>query len=143
MFCPKCGAQNEDQAKFCSGCAQSFQQDQQPTEGYSYEQDVQQNKAMAIISYFIFFIPLIAAKESRFARYHANQGLILLLLAVCGGIVLSLLSALLWFLFPIMILLHTVFSIAIFVLLILGIVNTVNGKMAPLPVIGSLFTLIK
>ena len=104
MFCPKCGAQNEDQAKFCSGCGQSFQQDQQPTEGYSYEQDVQQNKAMAIISYFIFFIPLIAAKESRFARYHANQGLILLLLAVCGGIVLSLLSALLWFLFPIMIL---------------------------------------
>ena len=43
-------------------------------------QDVQANKVMAILAYFglLVFVPLFAAKESRFARFHTNQGLILL-----------------------------------------------------------------
>ena len=45
------------------------------------------NKVMAILAYIIFFIPLLAAKESKFAMYHANQGLVLFLLAVAVSIV--------------------------------------------------------
>ena len=39
--------------------------------------DVQSNKVMAILAYFgiLFLIPLLAAKESAYARYHTNQGL--------------------------------------------------------------------
>lgn len=39
-------------------------------------QDVQANKVMAILAYFglLVFVPLFAAKESRFARFHTNQG---------------------------------------------------------------------
>ena len=38
--------------------------------------DVQSNKVMAILAYFgiLFLIPLLAAKESAYARYHTNQG---------------------------------------------------------------------
>ena len=49
--------------------------------------DVQSNKVMAILAYFgiLFLIPLLAAKESPFARYHTNQGLVLFLfMFVCG-----------------------------------------------------------
>jgi hypothetical protein len=34
--------------------------------------DVQRNKGMAVLAYIIFFIPLLAARDSKFAMYHAN-----------------------------------------------------------------------
>lgn len=39
--------------------------------------DVEQNKVMAILAYFgiLVLIPILAAKDSKFARFHANQGL--------------------------------------------------------------------
>lgn len=38
--------------------------------------DIQNNKVMAILAYFgiLVLIPIFAAKESKFARFHANQG---------------------------------------------------------------------
>ena len=41
--------------------------------------DVEQNKVMAILAYFgiLVLIPILAAKDSKFARFHANQGLLL------------------------------------------------------------------
>ena len=38
--------------------------------------DVQNNKVMAVLSYIgiLVLIPILAAKESPFARFHANQG---------------------------------------------------------------------
>ena len=46
--------------------------------------DVANNKVMAILSYFwiLFLIPLFAAKESPFARFHANQGLLLFIWSI-------------------------------------------------------------
>ena len=44
------------------------------------------NKVMAILSYFgiLVLIPIFAAKDDAFARYHANQGLVLLIAsAIC------------------------------------------------------------
>ena len=61
-------------------------------------QDVQANKVMAILAYFgiLVLIPLFAAKESPFARFHANQGLILLI----AGFVIWLVSTVLTFVSP-------------------------------------------
>jgi uncharacterized membrane protein len=109
--------------------------------------DVEQNKVMAILAYFIFFLPLLAAPKSRFARYHGNQALLLVIAWVanlvifgCGG---SLLTAVTrgyaaFCCFP----LAGLIGLAVLVLLILGIVNAANGVMKPLPLIGQ-FTLIK
>ncbi|MDD3931911.1 MAG: hypothetical protein PHT04_07050 [Eubacteriales bacterium] len=110
---------------------------------------MEKNKVIAALAYLgiLFFLPLVAAPESKYGRYHANQGLLLLITAVAGGIALAILSAILtaisWRLFFIGSLLYTVFYIGITVLVILGIVNAVGGKAKPLPVIGKLFTIIK
>ncbi|MBD0383072.1 DUF4870 domain-containing protein [Paenibacillus sedimenti] len=97
--------------------------------------DIQNNKAMAIIAYILFFVPLLAAKESKFAMYHANQGLTLFLTAVLANIVLSIIPIIGWILLPIA-------NLAICVLAILGIIAAAQGQVKPLPIIGS-YTLLK
>lgn len=114
------------------------------------QMDVEQNKAMAILAYFIFFLPLIAAKDSKFARYHANQGLILLIAYVALAIVQSIITGALlaalyyggWGMLGLISLIFTLAFIGLSVLGILGIVNAAQGKMKPMPLIGKI-TLIK
>jgi uncharacterized membrane protein len=98
--------------------------------------DVEQNKGMAALAYILFFVPLLAAPDSQFARYHANQGLILLIVAIIVNVVGGMVPVIGWFL------ILPVGSIFVLVLWIMGILNAVNGKEAPLPIIGN-FTLIK
>ncbi|MCZ8514112.1 hypothetical protein O9H85_17105 [Paenibacillus filicis] len=98
--------------------------------------DVQANKWAAVLAYILFFLPLLAAKNSRFAMYHANQGLLLLLAAIAANIVLGLIPLLGLLLVPLA-------NLGVLVLTIIGILNAASGFLKPLPVIGSLFTLIK
>ncbi|OGI26677.1 MAG: hypothetical protein A2359_03295 [Candidatus Moranbacteria bacterium RIFOXYB1_FULL_43_19] len=97
-------------------------------------QDVEKNKAMAIVGYIIpilFFIPLVTdAKNSPFAKFHANQQLNLLLAAVVVNIVGGVIPFIGWF---IILPLGTIFLI---VVAIMGIINGSKGDMKPLPVIG-------
>lgn len=97
--------------------------------------DVEKNKGMAIVAYIIFFIPLLAAKDSPFAMYHANQGLTLFLAAVAVNIVFTIIPIIGWILLPFA-------NLAVVVLAIIGIVNAANGTTKPLPLIGSI-TLLK
>jgi uncharacterized membrane protein len=93
--------------------------------------DVEKNKGIAAATYIIFFLPYIAAKDSKFAMFHANQSLVLLIVAVAGNIVLPLIPILGWILWPF-------FGLAVFVLWIIGVVNALNGKTKELPLIGSI-----
>ncbi|CAG7649928.1 hypothetical protein ACFQI7_28540 [Paenibacillus allorhizosphaerae] len=95
------------------------------------QEDVQANKWIAAAAYILFFLPLLAAKESRFAMYHGNQGLVLLLTSIAANIVFSLIPLLGLLLVPLA-------NLALLVLAILGILNAVNGTMKPLPLIGSI-----
>lgn len=97
--------------------------------------DVQNNKGMAIIAYILFFVPLIAAPNSPFAKYHANQGLTLFLTCFALNIVLSFIPILGWILLPFA-------NLACVVLAVVGIVSAAQGGAKPLPVIGK-YTLIK
>lgn len=104
-------------------------------------EDVQKNKVMAIIAYFgcLCFIPLIVAKDSQFAKYHANQGLSLFIMSI----VLSAVKMVLAFSdIPMVGMVVTVIQIGLLVLMVLGIVNAAGGKMKPLPVIGG-FKILK
>ena len=99
---------------------------------------------MAALAYIIFFLPLVVCPDSPYGRFHANQGLLVLILGVGGGIALAILGVLLalirlWFLSS---LLSIVFSLGMLALVIVGIINAVNGQAKPLPVIGK-FTLLK
>ena len=97
--------------------------------------DVEANKIMAIIGYILpilFFVPLIneASKNSSFAKFHANQQLVLLIAAIVIEIVGTVIPLLGWFL------ILPLGSIFLLVLAILGIVNAAKGEMKPLPAIG-------
>lgn len=99
--------------------------------------DVEKNKTIAALAYILFFIPLLAAKDSKFAMYHANQGLILFLAGIVGWVLSSVLSVV-----GIGCLLMPLVTIAWIVYVIIGIMNAYNGKMEPLPLIGN-FELLK
>ena len=89
--------------------------------------DINDNKIMAVLAYlgWLVLIPLIASK-SRFAKFHANQGLVLFIAGF-----LAIIPLVGW-----------IISILAFIFAILGIINAVNGKAKQLPIIGK-FQLIK
>jgi uncharacterized membrane protein len=97
-------------------------------------QDAEKNKAMAIVGYIIpilFFIPLVTdAKNSPFAKFHANQQLNLLLAAVIINVVGGVIPFLGWFI------ILPLGSIFLIVVAIMGIINAAKGAMKELPLIG-------
>lgn len=104
--------------------------------------DIEQNKTMAGLAYILFFLPLIACKDSKYGRFHANQGLLLLILSVVGSIILSVISGILiaftWRLFWFTSLLYGAFGLSIIFLVITGLLNGLNGKAKSLPFIGEI-----
>ena len=174
-FCGKCGTQIEDNVKFCPGCgaavetkvennAQQAQPASQPPQNdFSQKiqnlnntadptaefdaQDITSNQAMAILAYFgpLVLIPIFAAKQSKFARYHSNQGLVLLIASILYGIAYSILSSIIlaisWRLYFIVSIIGLV-SIVITILAIIGIINAATGRAKELPLIGK-FKILK
>lgn len=110
----------------------------------SYEtDDIQNNKIMAILCYIgiLVLIPVFCAKNSKYVRYHANQGLILLI----AEVVLSVISSLLGDIFLvgwIISLLCGLLGIVCFIFSIMGIINVINGKAKEIPVVGK-FSVLK
>ncbi len=95
--------------------------------------DFKENKVMAALAYILFFLPLIACPKSLYARYHANQGLILFICSVSVSIVTYFLD---WI--PIIgWIASTVLRLLILCYLIIGVSNALTGKKSPLPFIGN------
>ncbi len=170
-YCGKCGKEMDEGLKFCPNCGASTeipqvepaQQAQTPQNDFSQKiqnfnntadttaefdaTDINANKAMAILAYFgpLVLIPILAAKESKFARYHSNQGLVLLIAAIAYGIAYNIISAIIlaisWRLYFVVSIIGLV-SIVISVLAIIGIINAATGKAKELPLIGK-FKILK
>ena len=101
--------------------------------------DIENNKVMAVLAYLsiLVIIPLLAAKNSKFARFHCNQGLVLAVAEILIRFVMNLLA-----LIPVVGIVFTIIgyivNIICLILSIIGIVNAVNGKAKELPVVGSI-----
>ena len=92
--------------------------------------DVEENKVMGALAYLIFFLPLItSAKNSKFAKEHAKQSLILLLVSIVGSTVLTIIPILGWLILPF-------FTLAIFVFYIIAFVKAIQGEFWEVPLIG-------
>jgi uncharacterized membrane protein len=120
---------------------QTTQAPVQPEAPKTDNSDAEKNKAMAIIGYVIpllFFIPLLSeeSKKSPFAKFHANQQLVLLIAAIVVNVVGTIIPFLGWFI------ILPLGSIFLIIIAILGIINAAKGEMKKLPVIGS-FEIIK
>jgi uncharacterized membrane protein len=85
---------------------------------------------MGILAYLgpLVIVPYMAVKDDPFVRFHVKQGLVLFV----AELILWVASWLLIFLFPIIALLQ----LGVFILAIVGIMNVVNKKEAPLPIVG-------
>ncbi len=101
------------------------------------KEDAEKNKVMAIMAYIIWLVPYLAAKDSKFAMYHAKQGLVLFLAGVALYIGYWLLWRILpWSMWGFISLISTVFSLGILALAIIGIINASQGEAKELPIIG-------
>ena len=97
------------------------------------------NTGMAVVAYFIFFLPLLAeAKKDPFVKYHVRQGLGLLIaffaLRFITLFLITPFSYMFWSAFMFVLWLINLFLV---VLLVIGIMNAINGVEKPLPVIGN------
>ena len=142
--CTNCGQKLEEGMKFCPSCGTNVAGKPAKAAAETQElqadpNDAEQNKGMAIVAYLLFFVPLLTGdhNKSPFVKYHTNQGTVLFIFAVGGSIISSILSVII-----IGILLGFVVGITSLVFLVIGIINVVNGRMKPLPLIGK-YTIIK
>lgn len=168
--CKKCGIELEEGVKVCPACNWEVEEEKtEETEKNTSEKiedtiknlnntadsteefdkkDIEDNKVMAILSYIgiLVLIPILAAQNSKFARYHANQGLVLFIFDIIVGAAVGIVGGILLFIPIIGWIVSTLISlaagIAVLALMIVGIINAANGKAKELPVIGK-FRIIK
>lgn len=88
------------------------------------------NKWVCMAAYIIFFMPLIVDHKNRSYRFHASQGLILLILALITGIIGVFIPVIGWFIIV------PVGGFVCLILMVIGIINAYNNKMKELPIIG-------
>lgn len=113
-------------------------------------EDVKRNKIYGILSYLgiLVLVPILGAKDSLYARFHANQGLCFLIFSV----VLSLAGRMISFVLKVATfgllnnlihnLIFTAIGVIVLVFMIIGIVNACSGEAKKLPLVGG-FTLLK
>jgi uncharacterized membrane protein len=180
IYCTKCGAGLPDEAVFCPTCGApvvkpegaqqqtSYQQNSQQAGQQGYGQtyvnyndpiaDANANKVYGILAYLgpLVLVSIFAApKESRYSKFHANQGLVLLIAEIAVPAVFAILLAILgaiaaatfaWGLVAVIATLgsviYSLYGIVTLVFAIIGIVNAANNQLKPLPVIGK-FTILK
>lgn len=103
--------------------------------------DVDNNKALAIVGYIIpilFFLPLVMeqSKNSPFAKFHANQQLVMLIAGFCvqivGVVTIPLLIG-----FAIL----PLGWLFLLVCAVIGIIGAANGEMKKLPLLGNFIIL--
>lgn len=137
-FCPNCGAEVQDGARFCPGCGKPLSGEPTPkTYPVFDEADIKDNRIMAMFSYLsmLVILPVCAVRDSAYAMYHANQGLWLIIgYFVCS--VCCIVPFLGW-------LVGGVGCIVLFVFNIIGIVRALKGSSKPLPFIEKLPVIIK
>ena len=149
MECLNCGTVVEENAKFCPNCGKKFEEVKEEVEQMEVSEKVEQvntsntndTRLIEICSYLglLVLIPIIKMNESDSIRFHANQGLVLLIANTLFNIVTGFLSVIfMWSdIFKLLIaIIQMVVSIGMFALAVIGIVNAYQGKKQDLPIIG-------
>ncbi|MCL1848146.1 MAG: zinc ribbon domain-containing protein [Clostridiales bacterium] len=166
-FCTNCGVQIDDKVKFCPSCGEAVnpEKSEQQQSGQfqrSVDQgverltqiaqdvadvteemdqaDVEKNKAMGGLAYILFFLPLVTCPDSKYARFHANQGLLLLILVIAANMASSLIRTVFrWGLLrSIASIATSILFLAVTAIAVIGLINGFTGKAKELPVIGKI-----
>lgn len=91
-----------------------------------YDKDAEDNKVAAAIGYIwvLCLVPLFLKRNSRFAQFHAKQGLMLFIAEVVGWLIFWL-PLIGWLLF-----------LAVIILALMGIANAMQGRYWEMPILG-------
>ena len=111
------------------------------------EKDVEAGKPFAAVGYvplccFIptFLVPMFAAKDNTYAQFHARQGAVLYIVTLVSGIALWVLTLIAQHLGSMISCMASLAGLAwfgvILTLIVLGIINALQGQAKELPVIG-------
>ena len=95
---------------------------------------INEGKSLAWLSYLgiLLLIPLLVNRENEYSKFHVKQGIVLLACSIMSSFGMAVIS-LIPYLGALVVL---GLSLFLFILTIIGIVNSLKGKTEPLPVIG-------
>lgn len=152
MTCKNCGNFVPDGAAHCPTCGASTApyNPNDYTEQYD-PRDIADNRVFAVFSYLglLILIPIFGARNSYFARFHANQGLLLLILSIAYSAVSNVARGIVNLVFGFLPIVPGLISLGLsllglfpVILMVLGIINAASGKAKELPFIGR-FRLLK
>ena len=122
---------------------QKFNDTKDATEEFD-SHDIQQGKFLAFLSYIgiLVLVPIFGSQNSKFIRFHANQGLILfifeVLFTIANSITIGIISLVSWRLGVFVGNITGLMYWIIFGYAILGIFNVISGKAKELPLIGGI-----
>lgn len=165
-FCSKCGAPVGETAAFCAECGEKLNTASSESAAEKAKNvlktkdithtcdpaDIKENIDRGILAYLglLVLVPIFGGKRGRFARFHANQGLVLLAAEIIYSIIYLVVNTILAAIFLTSIrglrllwlygFLNVIFSIPyllLSVLTVIGIVNAARGRAKELPLIGS------
>jgi uncharacterized membrane protein len=104
------------------------------------EADIQDGKTMAILAYIIWLIPLLAARDKKFAMFHTEQAIMMWIITIVFYIIVWILTFILSQISSIFACIVSILSLLVWllflVLVIMGIINAAGGKVKELPIIG-------
>jgi uncharacterized membrane protein len=95
-------------------------------------EETEENVLMAVIAYFLFFVPLLTdSKDDPFVKFHVKQSLLIFCLNL-AVYMLRFFPVIGWTMWRI----RSITSLALLALFIVGIINAVNKEKKELPFIG-------
>jgi len=97
--------------------------------------DVETNKVMAALSYWLFFLPLVTCPKSEFGKHNANQSLMMLIIGIVLNVVFTIL-VMIPALGVIFRLVQGLIGLVLFAIYVISFVLTIQGKGVKLPFIG-------
>ncbi|MBQ8983516.1 MAG: hypothetical protein IJ079_07990 [Lachnospiraceae bacterium] len=105
------------------------------------DEDIASNRVYGILSYIgiLWLVGLFAAKDSKYAKFHVNQGIVLSIFAVGFDVALTILTAILGRIAVFRVLLSltgSVGNLAVVGLVVFGIIFAAKGRAKELPLIG-------
>lgn len=159
VYCNKCGEKTNNKSKNkinkedITSKIEDILDTKNSTKSFT-KKDIENNKKLAVLSYLsiLALIPYFAHQDSKYVKFHAKQGMNLLLVWIIYYIFYRLVSSFKinsncifqgivnycqvtpwWISFPLNLL-----GIAIFALALIGIINVIQGKAKELPLIGNI-----
>lgn len=103
-------------------------------------EEIESGKVMGILAYILFIIPLLAARENRYAMFHTEQAIVLWIVFILVYIVIWILTFIIGQISSTLACAVSIIGIlpwvVYLVLWIMGLLNAIGGKVKELPIIG-------